>query len=158
MKQEGRPLVDQEVDAFPIVFRLGEHDGLAAQRPRIGHPCDIQVGVALDGGILLRPYQILHAIDHFGGGVECEGINRSDDLPLLHPVVGGRVVIGVLQHEYAVRRQAGRFEIRRCACEVDVPRAVDAMQLGSPDVDARRTGFVLMPHHRLGGLLQIVDA
>ena len=127
MEQEGRSFVDQEVDAFPVVLRLGQHDGLAAQRPRIGHLGDIQIGVAFDGGILLRPYQVLHAIDHFGGGVKCEGVDRGDDLALLHPVVGGRVVVGVLQHEHAVRRQAGCFEIRCGACEVDIPCAIDAV-------------------------------
>ena len=157
VEQEGRTFVDEEVDAFPVIFRLGEHDRLAFQRPRIGHLGDVQVGIAFDRGIFLSPHQVLHAVDHLGGGVEREGVDRSDDLALLHPVVGGGVVIGVLQHKHTMRRQSGSLEIRCGACEVDVPSAVDAVQFRRPNIDARGAGFMLAPHHRFGGLLQVVD-
>ena len=104
MEQEGRAFVDEEVDALPVIFRLGEHDGLAFQRPRVGHLGDVQIGVAFDGRIFLGPDQVLHAVDHLGGGVERERVDRGDDLTLFYPVVGGGVVIGVLQHEHAVGR------------------------------------------------------
>ena len=46
VEQEGRTFVDEEVDAFPVIFRLGEHDRLGdSQRPtecgiqsRLGQP------------------------------------------------------------------------------------------------------------------------
>ena len=157
VEQEGRAFVDEEVDALPVVFRLGEHDRIAFQRPRVGHLGDIQIGIAFDRRVLLSPHEVLHAVDHLGSGVEREGVDRSDDLALLHPVVGSGVVIGVLQHEHAMRRQSGGLEIRCGACEVDIPSAVDAVQFRSPDVDARRAGFMLAPHHSLRSLLQVVD-
>ena len=157
MEQEGRTFVDEEVDALPVVFRLGEHHRFAFQRPRIGHLGDIQVGIALDRRILLSPYQILHAIDHFGGGIKGEGVDRSGDLPLLDPVVGSGVVIGVLQHEHTMRRQSRGLEIRCRTSEIDIPCTIDAMQFRRPDVDAGRTGFMLAPYHGLRRLLQVVD-
>ena len=157
VEQERRTFVDEEVDALPVILGLGEHHRISGQRPRVRHRGDVQVGVAGDVVVLLRPDEVLHAVDHLGGRVERERVHRRDDLALLDPVVGGRVGIGVLQHEHAVGGHAVRLELVFRAGEVDVPRAVHAVQLRSPDVLAAYAGLMLAPDHGLRGLLQVVD-
>jgi hypothetical protein len=148
--QQGRALVDPEIPPLPVVVR-GTQQHLGRSQPGgTGHAGNVQVGDLLAHAHLFRPDHVAlpSALKHGGiqgEGPEGEGVAlRGPHGPQLLPGVGHGVA-GAAQHvgpdlPHVVLVPPG---------VVDIPRAVQAVDLRGPDVDALGAGLVLDPEDPL---------
>ena len=86
------------------------------------------------------------------GGIEGEGIERGDNLPFFLPAAAERIAVGTLKGEHPVLEHPLGVEVMgRGGGEIDIPLAVDVVELRCPDQLAHRTALRLAPDgHRLG--------
>ena len=90
-----------------------------------------------------------------GGRIQRKGIERGLDLPFLNPGAGERVAVGTLQRKHPVLEHPEfiqRLGVR--SGEIDVPLAVNPVQLRCPDQLTHRAGVGLAPDHHLIGPAQ----
>jgi hypothetical protein len=80
------------------------------------------------------------------GGIERERLELGLDLALLDPRALQWIGAAVLQHIEA----NGPNVVAPSRSEVDVPLAVDSVDLRRPDVRGHLTGIVLFPDHVFG--------
>ena len=83
-----------------------------------------------------------------GSGIEGKGIKRRDDLSFFDPLSTKWIAIGALQREHPVLEHIQlieSFSVR--GGKVDVPLAVDVMQLRCPDQLAHRADVRFTPDH-----------
>ncbi|MNZ86027.1 hypothetical protein D3C78_1048370 [compost metagenome] len=106
MGDHRRSFIDREPDGFPREFRLAEHHRPALQRPGIFHFGQIQVGVAVDRRILLRPEIIVFATMFEVGGVEGETVDMGINSAFFLPLSGQRVGSAAFQSKHSVLEQA----------------------------------------------------
>lgn len=102
---------------------------------------------AADRRVVLRPAQVAGAADGEGRRVQREGVERQGDAALLGPGAGDRVGGAGLQDVRADLPDVVGGAYR----EVDVPLAVDEVDLRRPDVGAHLTAGVLGPDGGLRG-------
>nr|GEU28271.1 hypothetical protein [Tanacetum cinerariifolium] len=152
--QHRRAFVDPEAADLPVEFRLAQHDRRAAQLPRGFHRRDVQVGVALDGDVLLRPQVVQLALVGKRGGVQAEGVDAGIDLAHEFPLALERVGVGVTDRVHAVLEQLVLDLAARCSSEVHIPGAVVEVDLGRPNQFAVSARIGLVPHVDLLGVHQ----
>lgn len=147
-KEEGA-LVDPEVVPLPVVGRGGEQDLRRFEGQRGIHLGDIKVGDLLAEVDLPGPHAIAPAAMLKGGQVEGEVVEaeivRAPGQALLAP--GAREWVAALAAKRVGADVPHIVDVARG--EVEIPRAVQPVQLRSPDVAAHRPPRVALPEDRL---------
>ena len=145
--QNGRPFIDQEALAFPIILRFGKHHSRKLQLCSRTHARNIEVTVARNGIIALRPDEIALVSGSKGGRVQRKAFHTGIDLSTLLKMTFQWIVRLVGQREDPMIEHSMFIRFGLSRGKVDHPFVSDAMNLGCPNIAAHGSAFMPAPDH-----------